>query len=136
MKLLAGIIKPGCPATPISPAAVREDAMKLRISRLLAIAAFVAACLLGSAQSPAQNAYIASGLSNNVSVIDTATNTVTATIPVGRSPEGVAVTPDSRKVYVANVSSNTYGGLNGATAALGFASVGALQNAILSFCEG
>ena len=50
--------------------------MKLRISGLLAIATFV---LLGSAQSLAQNAYITNG-SNSVSVIDTATNTVTATI--------------------------------------------------------
>ena len=39
---------------------------------------------------------------NTVSVIDTATNTVTATVNVGRSPAGVAVTPDGRKVYVAN----------------------------------
>ncbi|MGB9939582.1 PGF-pre-PGF domain-containing protein [Methanosarcina sp.] len=37
-----------------------------------------------------------------VSVIDTATNNVTATVPVGQSPGGVAVTPDGKKVYVAN----------------------------------
>jgi YVTN family beta-propeller protein len=36
-------------------------------------------------------------------VIDTATNTVIATIPVGESPRGVAVTPDGSKVYVTNV---------------------------------
>ena len=41
---------------------------------------------------------------NTVSVIDTATNTVTATIPVGAGPLGVAVTPDGSKVYVANAS--------------------------------
>ena len=39
-------------------------------------------------------------------MIDTATNTVIATIPVGSSPLGVAVTPDGRKVYVANSGSN------------------------------
>ncbi len=33
-------------------------------------------------------AYITNQDSNNVSVIDTATNTVTATVPVGHSPEG------------------------------------------------
>ena len=37
-----------------------------------------------------------------VSVIDTATNKVTTTVPVGISPYGVAVTPDGTKVYVAN----------------------------------
>jgi YVTN family beta-propeller protein len=44
---------------------------------------------------------------NSVSVIDTATNTVIATIPVGKSPIGVGVTPDGSKVYVANFQSNT-----------------------------
>jgi YVTN family beta-propeller protein len=42
-----------------------------------------------------------------VSVIDTATNTVTGTIPVGAFPGGVAVTPDGSKVYVTDESSNT-----------------------------
>jgi YVTN family beta-propeller protein len=40
-----------------------------------------------------------------VSVIATATNTVTATIPVGDFPFGVAVTPDGSKVYVTNSNS-------------------------------
>jgi YVTN family beta-propeller protein len=125
-----------------------------------------------------------------VSVIDTETNTVTATIPVGPGPLGVAVTPDGRKVYVAkrglsgtvsviDTATNTviatvpvgtepiafgifiqppprfagvpgsatcvgtsdaalvtkFGGLRAAAAALGFASVPALQSAILAFCQ-
>ncbi len=89
--------------------------MKLRISGLLAIAAFAVAGLLGSAQSLAQNAYITNYGSNTVSVIDTATNTVTATIPVGIDPYGVAVTPDGSKVYVANVGSNTVSVIDTAT---------------------
>ena len=39
---------------------------------------------------------------DTVSVIDTATNTVTATDPRRQAPVGVAVTPDGSKVYVAN----------------------------------
>src|SRR5437879_8760835 len=40
-------------------------------------------------------------VSNDVSVLDTATNTVVATVPaVGRYPEGVAVTPNGAYVYV------------------------------------
>src|SRR5262249_29968307 len=50
--------------------------------------------------------YIANGDSNNVSVIDTATNTVIATIPVGGDAFGVAVTPDSSKVYIGNLIGN------------------------------
>ena len=73
--------------------------MKRRISGLLAVATFVAACLLlGTAQSLAQNAYITNDLDNTVSVVATASNTVSATIPVGKAPFGVAVTPDGSKV--------------------------------------
>jgi YVTN family beta-propeller protein len=39
---------------------------------------------------------------NTVSVIDTATNTVIATVLVGFGPSGVAITPDGGHVYVAN----------------------------------
>ena len=49
--------------------------------------------------------YVTNAASNTVSVIDTATNTVTATIPVGSGRQGVAVTPDGSKVYVANTNS-------------------------------
>jgi YVTN family beta-propeller protein len=65
--------------------------MKFRISGLLAIAAFVVSCLLGSVQTFAQNAYIPNAISNDVSVIDTVTNTVIATIPVGNFAWGVGV---------------------------------------------
>jgi YVTN family beta-propeller protein len=44
--------------------------------------------------------YVANAGDNTVSVIDTATNTVAGTIPVGSYPSGVAVTPDGRKLYV------------------------------------
>lgn len=161
--------------------------MKLHISRLLASAVFALAGILGSVQGLAQNAYITNFGSNNVSVIDTATNTVIATIPVGSVPLGVVVTPDGSKVYVANSDDNSvsviatatntvtatipvgsypiafgvfiqppprfagtpgfsnclgqsvaalaqqFGGLNAAAAAL--SSIGALQNAIMAFCE-
>jgi YVTN family beta-propeller protein len=50
--------------------------------------------------------YVANYEDNTVSVIDTATNIVNATIPVGTEPFGVAVTPDGSKVYVANQVSN------------------------------
>ena len=53
--------------------------------------------------------------SNTVSVIDTATNTVTATVPVGKCPMGVAVSPDGTKVYVANEGSNNVSVIDTAT---------------------
>jgi YVTN family beta-propeller protein len=53
---------------------------------------------------------------NTVSVIDTATNTVEAAkIPVGTSPRGVAVAPDGKRAYVANVISNNVSVIDTAT---------------------
>ena len=38
-----------------------------------------------------------------VSVIDGSTHTVTATVPVGKEPHGVAVDPGTHTVYVTNL---------------------------------
>jgi len=58
---------------------------------------------------------VANGRSNTVSVINTATNTVSATIPVGEWPWEVAVTPDGSKAYVTNGNINTVSVINTAT---------------------
>ena len=52
-------------------------------------------------------AYITNYGSNNVSVIDTANDTVLATIAVGYGPYGVTVSPDATRVYVANYVSSS-----------------------------
>jgi len=52
-------------------------------------------------------AYIANLESNTVSIIDTATDTVTATVNVGSEPSGAAVSPDGTRVYVTNCMSNS-----------------------------
>jgi YVTN family beta-propeller protein len=49
-------------------------------------------------------AYISNSFSFNVSVIPTATNTVTATVPVGFFPVGVSVSSNGSRVYVTNFS--------------------------------
>ena len=55
--------------------------------------------------------FIISTLSNgkdaSVSVIDTETDKIIATIPVGRRPWNMAITPDGRKLYVANGRSDS-----------------------------
>jgi len=48
-------------------------------------------------------AYVTNYGSDTVSVIDTATNKVSATIPVGHAPDGVAITSDGSHAYVANL---------------------------------
>ncbi len=44
-------------------------------------------------------------MTNSVSVIDTATNTIVATVPVGAGAYGVAVNPAGTRVYVSNPGS-------------------------------
>src|SRR5262249_31134555 len=46
--------------------------------------------------------YVANAGTNSVAVLDTASNTVVATIPVGFQPFGVAVHPSGARVYVTN----------------------------------
>ena len=54
-----------------------------------------------------KHAYVTLFDSNNVSVIDTATNTVVATVTVGAFASGVAVAPDGKHAYVTNGFSDT-----------------------------
>jgi YVTN family beta-propeller protein len=49
----------------------------------------------------------ASSFSNSVSVINTATNTVIATVTVGALPYGVVFSSDSTRAYVSNISGNS-----------------------------
>lgn len=67
----------------------------------------LALVMLMSITCAAPFAYIPNSKSNTVSVIDTATNTITATVPVGNYPNGVAVSPDGSKAYIANWKDST-----------------------------
>jgi len=60
-------------------------------------------------------AYVTNKGSDNVSVIDTATNIPVDTIRVGDSPQGVAITPDGSRAYVANQVDGTVSVINTAT---------------------
>ena len=61
---------------------------------------------ISSVVSAAPFAYITNYEDNTISVIDIATNNVTATVDVGINPWGVAVNPAGTKVYVTNIGSN------------------------------
>jgi YVTN family beta-propeller protein len=59
--------------------------------------------------------YVTNYNSNTVSVIAAATNTLSATIPVGSYPDGIAVSPDGSEVYVANAMANSVSVIDTAT---------------------
>src|SRR5450631_4084174 len=71
---------------------------------LVAIAA--AASLFASCAHAQPFAYVPSG-DNKLSVIDTATNALVATLPTGANPVGVAVSPPGSRVYVTNFDDGT-----------------------------
>ncbi|HVQ12557.1 MAG TPA: hypothetical protein VMS40_03160, partial [Vicinamibacterales bacterium] len=50
---------------------------------------------------PAVGVYVTNESSGDLSVIDAATQTVVATIPLGKRPRGIAVSPDKSMLYVA-----------------------------------
>ena len=73
--------------------------------------------------------YVVNQYSNNITVIDGATNSTT-TVAVGNMPTALAVNPVSNKIYVANASSNTVTIIDGATNHPTNVSVGGYPSAI------
>lgn len=70
----------------------------------------------GVAVNPITNrVYTTNSASNNVSVIDAATNLVIASVPVGVDPRGLAVNANTNKIYVANRHDDTVSVIDGAT---------------------
>ena len=55
------------------------------------------------------------GQGDTVSVITTATGTVSAPITVGKAPVGVAITPDGKRAYVPNSADGTVSVIRTAT---------------------
>ena len=85
---------------------LKMSSFRVRLMIMLALLGCIsigAGLKTASAQS---RAYVGNRFDNTVSVIDTGTNAVIATVPVGSSPFGVAITPDGARAYVANPFSN------------------------------
>src|SRR5689334_17661939 len=65
------------------------------------VAASSAYCWLAVGSANAQPfVYVTNVSSNTVTVIDAASNTITATITVDNTPEQIAITPDGTRAYV------------------------------------
>jgi YVTN family beta-propeller protein len=79
----------------------------------LGAAALAAAMLpLSSAQAAAPKAYVGLFGDNAVSVIDTASNRVTKTIPIPAGPHGLVITPDNHWVYATSDGDSTVSVIN------------------------
>lgn len=60
-------------------------------------------------------AYVANASVNTVSAIDTASNTVIASVPAGDQPQLFAITPDGANLYVSNCLGGTLSVIDTAT---------------------
>ena len=82
-------------------------------TRLLLAATMMAAAIAASAAGP--QAYVGNFKDNTVSVIDTGTGTVVATLPVASGPHGMTQTPDGRTVYISGDNSSEVSVIDTAT---------------------
>ena len=95
---------------PVRRAGVAVAALTLLASTLaLAVGASSAAAVV------ATRAYVTNSFHDTVSVVDTATNTVVATVAVGDNPTAVAVHPNGTRVYVSNFVGGTVSVIDTAT---------------------
>jgi len=85
----------------------KQRVYRLKITLIMALTFFVLVSIAGATPY----AYITNEGSNTVSVIDTATNSVAATVNVGNYPYGVAISPDGNMVYVTDyaIANGVYG---------------------------
>ena len=82
--------------------------MKEQLHRIAAIALVSAAGLMALGNTAfARNIYVGNLGSDNVSVLDSRTNTVIGTIPVGDGPSAMAIAPDGSRAYVVNQNSDS-----------------------------
>ena len=117
--------------------AMCKTAAKTRSSALCAL---LGTAILGLGASPgtaASFAYVTNAFGPNVSVLDTATNQVTATVafPAGSAPYAVAITPDLTKVYVTSMDTTSTCGPNNVVFVIDTASNTIGANPIAVGCE-
>ena len=85
------------------------------LRRIFAAGAFFVAIAATSAFAAGPKAYIGNFKDNTVSVIDTDSGTVVATVPVSAGPHGMAITRDGRTVYVSGDGSSSVDVIDTAT---------------------
>src|SRR5512140_2157186 len=92
--------------------------MHVERTHLLPVVLAATALLLPGAASSAPFAYVPNEKSATVSVIDTATDQVVASVDVGVKPRGIAVSADGKLVYVSDARRATLWILDAATRAV------------------
>ena len=90
-----------------------DDMLRRSIGSL--VSGFVMLGIATAAIAAGPKAYVGNFSDSTVSVIDTATGTVVATVPVSAGPHGMAITPDGRVAYVSGDGASTVTAIDTAT---------------------
>ncbi len=85
-----------------------------RFARILVVLAALAASA-GPALAAGPKAYVGNFKDSTVSVIDTASERVVATLPVAAGPDGIVLTPDGRSVFVSGSSASAVSEIDAAS---------------------
>src|ERR1700716_706700 len=83
------------------PPTLQWLALLLSVGILAVASPLVTAWSAPGPTTPGRFIYVTNQLATTLSVIDGSNYTVVATVPVGTSPAGVAVSPDGRYAYIA-----------------------------------
>src|SRR5258708_24431133 len=89
------------------------DNLRSAVAQVMLGALFLPVAVAATAAGP--KAYVGNFNDNTVSVIDTASGAVVATVPVAAGPHGMAATPDGRTVYVSGDGSSTVSVIDAST---------------------
>jgi YVTN family beta-propeller protein len=92
----------------------RERNPRMTLNSKVAVPLLLGLLHIGSTQAQPY-AYVANLGADSVSVIDTPSSRVVATVAAGAQPDGVAASPDGRRVYVASFADNTVAIIDTAT---------------------
>src|SRR5213596_3561255 len=71
-----------------------------RVSARLILCVLLAGAIVVRAESPNYFVFVSNERSGDVTVIDGASDTVVATLPVGKRPRGIHATTDGKRLFV------------------------------------
>jgi YVTN family beta-propeller protein len=107
-RVYAGTLEDAVQGRQLGVAVIDAERLAVIATVRLSTVPFSSGGSAGVAINPAgTRVYIANGSVDSISVVETATHTIIATVPTGRGPDRMLFSPDGSRLYVANGFSST-----------------------------